>query len=235
MTIEPPRPPFRAATPCLQPRNTPSTLIAIVRWKPSRVSSSIFAGIETPAQLTTVVRLPKPLSAAGIASDQLSCEVTSSRTKRAASPSSAASASPFSACRSQMTTRAPSSTKRLALAAPIPLAPPVIRAILSLRRIRFSSIRRSKNRYSGPEQAGLTFLRMRQQLPPGTMRFSVGVLETRHGNSWEERLCQTTPGLCAAHFLPAALWHLHLPGPVWCRPPPPRSPPRKPVRSRKSW
>ena len=65
-----------------------------------------------------------------------SSEVTLAFTKIA--PSSFATLLPISSFRSTMTTFAPSSTNRCAVAYPIPLAPPVITATRSCNRFIYS-------------------------------------------------------------------------------------------------
>ena len=64
-----------------------------------------------------------------------STSATSARKANAASPSSARAASSVDWLRPVIATRAPSATNSLAVAKPMPLLPPVIRAALFARRI----------------------------------------------------------------------------------------------------
>src|SRR4029077_2839155 len=65
---------------------------------------------------------------------QAGSSVTSSGTKRAALPSSAASARPLASSRSASTALPPSRSTRRAVSAPMPEAPPLTSTTLSLRR-----------------------------------------------------------------------------------------------------
>ena len=123
-----------ALIPALVPKNVPSKFIAIVCLKSSRLRSSIGIGIETPAELITLVKPSICFWARSMASSQLWAEVTSSSTKDNSSPYCAAKAWPFSTLISPMTTCAPSLIKCRAVAAPIPLAPPDMIAFLPLNR-----------------------------------------------------------------------------------------------------
>ena len=104
------------------PRNTPITSTSKIWRKLSAVSSSILArrqiaallrGCRAPRRRRRWHRSPRP----DASSD------TSWRTNVAASPRSAATASPSSARRSVITTFAPSRTNRRAIAWPMPRAP----------------------------------------------------------------------------------------------------------------
>ena len=131
---------FSAFMPACVPKKVPSRFIESVCLKFSNEMSSILPGILTPALLTSVVRLPMFDLANFTAEAQLCADVTSSSTNKSSSPYCPASAEPFSAFISPITTFAPSAINRFALAAPIPLAPPEIRAVLpaSLLPIIFS-------------------------------------------------------------------------------------------------
>ena len=79
-----------------------------------------------PAQQTDIRRPPPALAARSTAVPTASASVTFVSTKSA--PISAASASPFSALRSAMTTLAPASASAREVAAPSPEAPPATSA-----------------------------------------------------------------------------------------------------------
>src|SRR5688500_6256885 len=102
----------------------------VVSYSSEAVSSG---GPETPpkpALLKTTSRRPKRSTAVAMAACTCFSSTTLHATAAAESPSSRASASPTSAWRSAMTTRAPSATNFRTVAAPIPLAPPVTTATL---------------------------------------------------------------------------------------------------------
>ena len=81
-----------------------------------------------PAQQTEIRSPPSSAAAASTAAWTWSASSTFASTNDARSPSSAASASPFSAFRSAITTDAPAPWSRRAVASPRPDAPPLISA-----------------------------------------------------------------------------------------------------------
>ena len=85
-----------SATPCLQPRNTPSRSMAWTRRHSSSVMSSTVLVRPMPAEFTSTCSVPKVFTASAMAACQLSSLVTSSFTKCAALPILAASARPLS-------------------------------------------------------------------------------------------------------------------------------------------
>src|SRR3954471_8510548 len=97
---------------------------------------SVRSAMPMPAQLTSTWRPPNSFTANATAALPSASEVTSVLAKRP--PSSFASFSPASACRSAMTTLPPPSAAMRAVAAPRPEAPPVMRNTLFLICIRCS-------------------------------------------------------------------------------------------------
>ncbi len=81
---------------------------------------TVRSAMAIPAQFTSPCRPPKPFSAASTAAWPSASAVTSHFTKRAPAPSAFASASPLSAWRSAMTTRAPLSASILTVPSPEP-------------------------------------------------------------------------------------------------------------------
>src|SRR4030095_5001462 len=138
--------------------------MVIARTKPARVCGaslpSIFSPCTMPAQLTSPCKPPKPSTAAPTAALPLASSVTSVFQKRAARPSSVASAAPTSALTSASTTLPPPATIILAVAAPRPEAPPVTMNVLFFRSIgsfpsHFPSFRRRlDDRHRGRDQPG---------------------------------------------------------------------------------
>ena len=82
-----------------------------------------------PAQQTEIRRPPSASAAAATAASTGSSSMTFASTKPARSPSSEASASPFSALRSAITTDAPRPCSARDVAAPSPEAPPKTSAL----------------------------------------------------------------------------------------------------------
>src|SRR5262249_14310193 len=93
----------------------------------------VFSPIAMPAQFTNPWRPPKVLTASATAARPSASLVTSHFTKRAVGPSSFASGSPFSVCRSAMTTLAPPACSIRTVPSPRPDAPPATRNVLALR------------------------------------------------------------------------------------------------------
>ena len=122
---------------CLIPRNGPLTFTAIMASKDSTGISSMFFLMLMPALFTRMSRRPVRSSTAESAAFQLSSEVTSSGMKTA--PMDAAVFSPSAQFVSHTNTEAPSSRNLRAISAPIPIAAPVIRAVLPERRIALIS------------------------------------------------------------------------------------------------
>ncbi len=82
-----------------------------------------------PAQQTEIRSPPSASAAAATAASTGSGSITFASTNRARSPSSEASASPFSALRSAITIEAPRSWSARDVAAPSPEAPPKTSAL----------------------------------------------------------------------------------------------------------
>ncbi len=112
--------------------NVPIRLTLMTLWKTSRSWGPCLAAIRCaqpmPAQHTEIRSPPSAPAAASTAACTGSGSITLASTKRARSPSSDASASPFSALRSAITTDAPRSCRARAVAAPSPEAPPATSA-----------------------------------------------------------------------------------------------------------
>src|ERR1700733_9393188 len=123
-----------SATPCLQPRNTPSRSIAWTLRHSSSVMSSTVLLSPMPAELSSTWMAPNFSTVCAMADCQFSSDVTSSFTKWPEEPSFSATALPRSAAMSATTTLAPSCAISRAALAPRPEAPPVIRATLPARR-----------------------------------------------------------------------------------------------------
>src|ERR1700682_5978454 len=123
-----------SATPCLQPRNTPSRSMACTLRHSSSVMSSTVLLRPMPAEFSSTCNAPYLSTVSVMTAFQLSSDVTSSFTKWPAEPSLSATALPRSAAMSATTTLAPSCAISDAALAPSPEAPPVIRATLPARR-----------------------------------------------------------------------------------------------------
>src|SRR4029077_17034782 len=134
LTIEPPPDFFIAGTALLQPRKVPSELMSLTRRYSSRLQSSIELRTPTPAAFSKPCRPPWVSTVVATAFSPAAPSATSSGTKRAALPSSAASARPLVSSRSASTALPPSRSTRRAVSAPIPEAPPLTSTTLSLRR-----------------------------------------------------------------------------------------------------
>src|SRR5262245_33987585 len=134
LTIEPPPDCFMAGIALLQPRKVPSELMSLTRRYSSRLQSSIELRTPTPAAFRRPCRPPKLSTVVATAFRQAGSSVTSSGTKRAALPSSAASVRPLLSSRSASTALPPSRSTRRAVSAPMPDAPPLTSTTLSLRR-----------------------------------------------------------------------------------------------------
>src|SRR5471030_2224418 len=135
-TIEPPPAFFIAAKAALQPRKVPIEFISLTRRYSSRLQSSIVLRTPMPAAFKRPCRAPKVSTVVATAFCQAGSSVTSRGTKIADGPSSLASAAPLAASRSASTALPPSRTTRRAVSAPMPDAPPLIRAILFSRRAK---------------------------------------------------------------------------------------------------
>ena len=92
-----------------------------------------------PAQPTSPCRPPYAATAAATAAVALASSATSVFTKRAARPSSAASACPSASFRSAMTALPPPATIMRTVAAPRPDAPPVTMNVLPLSSMSVSA------------------------------------------------------------------------------------------------
>ena len=105
-----------------------------VRSSPSSCDSPLtYSALETPAAATTTSSRPnsataRSASASLSASADVSQPITTARRPSASTAATVSAAR--SGSRSASSTSAPSSAKRIAHAAPIPLAPPVITAVL---------------------------------------------------------------------------------------------------------
>ena len=139
-------PPARrsAGIPYLHPRNTLFKLTAIVRSQmPSSVSTaSRSSSCMMPALLNRTSSRPKVRSAVCTIPAHASDFETSARQYIAVPPCSLTSLTvscPPSSLTSTTTTLAPSAANKMAVARPIPPAPPVINATLFSSRIRLSS------------------------------------------------------------------------------------------------
>ncbi len=139
-----------SATPCLQPRNTPSRSTACTCRHSSSVMSSTVLPSPMPAEFSSTWSAPNLSTVSRIAAFQLSSLVTSSFRKWPAEPSLSATALPRSAAMSATTTLAPSCAIRIAALAPRPEAPPVTSATLPFRR----SVMRSSRPGLAPGRAG---------------------------------------------------------------------------------
>src|SRR5262245_52455704 len=133
LTIDPPPARRRAGMAALVPRKTPLAFTSITRSHSAAVVSSSRPAPPTPALLTSTSSFPKRRSAVATARSQSLSLVTSSLTNTASPPLApipAATAAPSASRMSPMTIRAPSCAKSRASTAPIPRAPPLIRATL---------------------------------------------------------------------------------------------------------
>src|SRR3954463_4821107 len=138
LMIEPPPARLSAGMPYLQPRNTPLALTSSVR---SQTASSVEMASSSlacmmPALLKSTCSLPNCFSAAAIICSQSGAFDTSAFTAMAFFRSFAVSRAAASFT-STATTAAPSAENSNAGSRPIPAPAPVMRATLSLRRIRF--------------------------------------------------------------------------------------------------
>src|SRR5215510_4757288 len=91
-------------------------------------------GVEPPALLCSTSRRPNVSSVARIAAWRLASSVTSVRMAMAPLPARCAVSSPATAAMSATTTLAPSRANSTAVARPIPVAAPVMKATLPARR-----------------------------------------------------------------------------------------------------
>ena len=130
LTMEPPPDSAITGMACLQPRNTPSLLTALILRQLAMSVSTMVPRAIMPALLTRISRRPKRSTVAAITAFQLSSSVTSRRMNTAASPMAAATAWPSFSLRSATTTLAPSRASNIASALPMPLAAPVMIATL---------------------------------------------------------------------------------------------------------
>jgi hypothetical protein len=175
--IEPPPEAFISGSAYLQPKNVPSTWIAMCRRKLSAEQSSTDSKITFPALLTRISSRPWSLSTSPI----ISCQRASSRTSwtKAWPPTASATACALARSISVTTTLAPSSARRIASALPSPIAPPVIKATLPATRpaMLFSPdyeamvARRPRGKYRQKRYAGAlacpTLVRVILPSPPG--------------------------------------------------------------------
>ena len=116
---------------CFMPRKTPLALMSISRSQASVLRWSVSPLPLIPALLTKMSNFPYLATTAATERSHWSSLLTSSNTTIASPPASAISASTFRASSSRMSamaTLAPSRANRRASSAPIPWAPPVIRA-----------------------------------------------------------------------------------------------------------
>ena len=111
----------------------PIRFTLITLWKISRSCGPCLEAVRwaqpIPAQQTEIRSPPGASAAASTAACTGSGSITFASMKAARSPSSEASASPFSALRSAITTEAPRSCSARAVAAPSPEAPPATSAL----------------------------------------------------------------------------------------------------------
>ena len=138
--IEPPPDRRNSGIAALVPRNTPFTLTSITRSHSSTVVSSTFPVPPIPALFTRTSSLLKRARVAATACCHSASLVTSNLRKRHSPPVSLISVlvlCPSSSSTSPMTTLAPSLANNLAIASPMPLAPPLIKATLSFSLIVF--------------------------------------------------------------------------------------------------
>ena len=138
LTMAPPPVSSILSTAYLVPRKTPLALISMMRSQPSTLLTSGKERLLIPALLTSTSSLPKRSTTRCTPSCQSCSLVTSRRTNMASPPASAIWASicrPSASKMSAMATLAPSLANSLASAAPIPLAPPVIKATFPCNRI----------------------------------------------------------------------------------------------------
>src|SRR5438105_86708 len=127
----------RSATTACMRKNGAFRLTAMCASNSSGVVSSRVPRLVSPAALTRLSTRPNPATAAVTLARACSTSPTSARMNSALAPhavSSAASASPGSRRRPVTATRAPSRAAALAIAAPRPEVPPLIRTTRSGRR-----------------------------------------------------------------------------------------------------
>ena len=120
------------------PMKGPFTLTASMVSSDSAFISSMGSRMLMPALLIRISRHPLRSTTTARAFSQLASEVTSSRTKKAVPPLFVIAPAvfvPSGSSRSAIKTVAPSSEKRRAIAAPIPRAAPVTRAVLFFSRM----------------------------------------------------------------------------------------------------
>src|SRR5919108_73346 len=121
----------------------PLTLTAITRSHSVSGMSSKRCGLrlaKAAALLTRMSMRPKRRSVSSTVQRTEPASLTSVRTPRTRSEEASFSAAPAGSAMSAMTIRAPSATKRCEYAKPSPLAPPVMTATLSVRRIPSRSV-----------------------------------------------------------------------------------------------
>src|SRR5262245_44814799 len=130
-------------------QNAPVTLTSSVRFQRSSSTSAAAPPNPSPAFATTTSSPPNSRSAVATASATCSASAVSPATAR---PSiSAATASSGSARRPVTTTLAPSRANRRAVAAPMPVPPPLMIATRSRSRMRHSLPYRLNRRGDGPD------------------------------------------------------------------------------------
>src|SRR5919108_6624187 len=138
LMIEPPPPCRIAGMATLVPRKTPLALTSMTRSHSSTAVSSTRPRPLIPALLTRISSLPNRWTVASTALCQSASRVTSRRTNSTSAPvalSSASNLRPSSSSTSPMVTLAPSLANKWASPAPMPRAPPLIRAIFPWSRI----------------------------------------------------------------------------------------------------
>src|SRR3954452_11362916 len=118
-------------------RYTPFRLVAISASQASSSISTTEPRAPYPALLTRISIRPWRAAAAATPAVTSAARETSITTAVARSPISRATRSTAAPSRSAMTTSAPSAANSEAVARPMPLAPPVIRATLLARRMRW--------------------------------------------------------------------------------------------------
>jgi len=138
LMMEPPPTVLIIGMACLEPKKAPLTLMSMIRVHSASLVSSTVPRADIPALLTRISSLPKRVVTSLAACVQSASLVTSSRTKKHSPPAAVTSAAvlrPSSSRMSPMTSLAPSRAKILVMAAPMPLAPPLIKATLFSSRI----------------------------------------------------------------------------------------------------
>src|SRR5277367_4329100 len=127
-----------------------------ISFQLAALASSTFSYLRMPALLMRMSRRPNFCAAPLTKARHASSLPTSACVKVTLAPalsSSAATRSPRSPSRSQNATLAPSATKRLTVASPIPEAPPVTAATLLSSLPMFVTLHRLRNAHRGYVEA----------------------------------------------------------------------------------